>query len=257
MSTGLPSWVPDWRSDYNYNKFQAIKERFIAVRLSEYKASARSFVRIRSIHQGEIGLRGILFSSCAVFGKPNTGQIVYNFDIFKSWTDLVHTTRNLNGSYAKSSSTTYYDAYWQTLCASMLPPQSNLSGIIQFRTTDHSYHQHWYEVWCNANRIEVPSNTTSSNITEAEIHAFSNCVIRATKIRKLFISKEEGWLGLAPMDAEVGDRIAILEGGSVPYILRQKCGQVNGWEIIGDAYVHGIMDGEGWNPDELVDIVLV
>jgi hypothetical protein len=36
------------------------------------------------------------------------------------------------------------------------------------------------------------------------------------------------------MDAEVGDRIALLEGGNVPYILRQKLGQENEWLIIGD-----------------------
>jgi hypothetical protein len=59
------------------------------------------------------------------------------------------------------------------------------------------------------------------------------------------------------MDAEVGDRIALLEGGNVPYILRQKLGQENEWLIIGDSYVYGIMDGEGWKRDQLVDIVLV
>jgi hypothetical protein len=103
----------------------------------------------------------------------------------------------------------------------------------------------------------IASSERLSEVTAAETHAFGNFVFAATAGRKLFISKEEGWLGLAPMQAEVGDRIALLEGGDVPYILRQKLGEENEWEIIGDAYVHGIMDGEGWKPDELVDIILV
>lgn len=77
-------------------------------------------------------------------------------------------------------------------------------------------------------------------------------------MRRLFISKEGEFLGLALMDAEVGDRIALLEGGRMPYILRPKVGrEENEWEIIGDAYVHGIMDGEAWKPNQLIDIVLV
>jgi hypothetical protein len=59
------------------------------------------------------------------------------------------------------------------------------------------------------------------------------------------------------MDAEHGDRIALLEGGNVPYILRPKIGKENEYELIDDAYVHGIMDGEAWKVDDLVDVVLV
>jgi hypothetical protein len=58
----------------------------------------------------------------------------------------------------------------------------------------------------------------------------------------------EEWLGLAPNDARIGDCVAVLAGGRVPYILRNRRkidgSQSGSWELIGDAYVHGIMDGE-------------
>jgi hypothetical protein len=77
-------------------------------------------------------------------------------------------------------------------------------------------------------------------------------------LRKLFVSEDEKWLGLAPMDAKPGDIIALLEGGPVPYILRPMIGKEAGcYELIGDAYVHGLMDGEGWQPDLLQEIVLL
>jgi hypothetical protein len=261
----LPSWVPDWTSDCSYSQFQAINYRFDITHY--YAASAGSSTQIRSIKQGKIALRGILFSSCAAFGKPHTGEIP-NFNAFKLWPDLARIMTDPNRSYANSSSTTYYSAYWQTLCASILPPQSALGGTKLLRTSNHSYGQAWFEAWCNAYGLQIvphsntlPSGTASSDpaseATSAEIYAFANYVFIATIGKKLFISKEEGWLGLAPMHAEVGDRIALLEGGDVPYILRPKLGEENEWEIIGDAYVHGIMDGEGWKPDELVDIILV
>jgi hypothetical protein len=259
VATRLTSWVPDWTSECNYNQFQAINIRF---QLTDYyAASARSSARIRLIKQGKIALRGILFSSCAAFGRPNTGDLWSNFDVFELWPDLARITTDPNRSYANSSSTTYSNAYWHTLCASILPLQSALTGKVKVRTSNHSYGQAWYEAWWNTYIVPdlntSSSDATNPDITAAEIHAFGNFVYCATATRKLFISKEEGWLGLAPMDAEVGDRIALLEGGNVLYILREKSGQESEWEIIGDAYVHGIMDGEGWKPDELVDIVLV
>jgi hypothetical protein len=265
VATKLPSWVPDWTSHCNHDQFQTINIRFHII--DHYAASAGSYAQISSIKQGKIALRGILFSSCAAFGKPVTGEIT-NFDAIRLWSDLARITIDPNRSYANSKSTTYYNAYWQILCASILPLQSALKRPEVLRTSNNSYGQAWFEAWCNAYELPIvpnlntlPSGTASSHptseVTAAEIDAFANAVFLAIIGRKLFISKEEGWLGLAPMHAEVGDRIALLEGGKVPYILRPKPGEENEWEIIGDAYVHGIMDGEGWKPDELVDIILV
>jgi hypothetical protein len=269
VATKLPSWVPDWTSHCSYIQFHAINFRLAITHL--YAASAGSSAQIRSIKQGKIALRGIIFSSCAAFSKPNTGEKL-SFDAIKFWPDLARITTDPNRSYANSRATTYYNAYWQTLCASILSPQSALIGREKLRTSNHSYGQAWFEAWSHArsNAFDfrtvpdsnilpsgTPSSDPTSEVTEAEINAFGNFVYSATVGRKLFISKEKGWLGLAPMNAEVGDRIALLEGGNVPYILRPKLFGENEWEIIGDAYVHGIMDGECWKPDQLVEIILV
>jgi hypothetical protein len=56
----------------------------------------------------------------------------------------------------------------------------------------------------------------------------------------------EHLVGLIPPNARNGDRICILYGCSVPVVLRKhECpDQELYWELVGDAYVHGIMDGE-------------
>ncbi|PQE04506.1 hypothetical protein CJF31_00007327 [Rutstroemia sp. NJR-2017a BVV2] len=53
-------------------------------------------------------------------------------------------------------------------------------------------------------------------------------------------------VGLIPQNAKVGDQICILYGCSVPVVLRRRLGSNKEvyWQLIGDAYVHGIMDGE-------------
>ncbi|KAH8679988.1 heterokaryon incompatibility protein-domain-containing protein [Tricladium varicosporioides] len=58
--------------------------------------------------------------------------------------------------------------------------------------------------------------------------------------RRLFIT-DNGYIGLGPVKMRKGDQICILYGCSVPIVLRK----VNGGVIlVGEAYLHGLMDGE-------------
>jgi hypothetical protein len=74
---------------------------------------------------------------------------------------------------------------------------------------------------------------------------------------RAFVKTRNGCIGFAPLDSKKGDSIAILAGGSVPYILVPKndsesdiAGEGSGtasrdeFTIRGDCYIHGIMDGE-------------
>ncbi|KAF1974397.1 hypothetical protein BU23DRAFT_531979 [Bimuria novae-zelandiae CBS 107.79] len=49
-------------------------------------------------------------------------------------------------------------------------------------------------------------------------------------------------MGLCPRNAKEGDKIVVLYGGSVPYVLRQKAGDT--WAFVGECYVDGLMFGE-------------
>lgn len=55
-------------------------------------------------------------------------------------------------------------------------------------------------------------------------------------------------LGLGPAEARSGDFIVILQGCSVPVILRQSmtgtAPDINSWTLVGACFVHGRMDGE-------------
>ncbi|KAH6663785.1 hypothetical protein EV126DRAFT_436641, partial [Verticillium dahliae] len=54
----------------------------------------------------------------------------------------------------------------------------------------------------------------------------------------------QGFVGLCPPRAVVGDAVAIVLGGTVPHILRAKAGAAAGrWEYVGEAYCEGVMQG--------------
>lgn len=84
--------------------------------------------------------------------------------------------------------------------------------------------------------------------------------IRAATIRRTFFITKKGYLGLGPAKMRHGDQLFILLGSPTPLILRDA-GQrrvprmfsqaeygyrlEDCFEVIGDTYVHGLMDGEG------------
>jgi hypothetical protein len=63
-------------------------------------------------------------------------------------------------------------------------------------------------------------------------------------------------MGLVPRTARVDDVICLLEGAQTPFILRADKSYENGeqntsWKLIGEAYIHGVMDGEAWPPPQI------
>ncbi|KAJ8112001.1 hypothetical protein OPT61_g5537 [Boeremia exigua] len=64
--------------------------------------------------------------------------------------------------------------------------------------------------------------------------------------QSFFITKS-GYIGIGPSRTTAGDQIWVFSGGNVPFVMRgmdedkQECPQL---ALIGDAYVHGVMDGE-------------
>jgi hypothetical protein len=62
----------------------------------------------------------------------------------------------------------------------------------------------------------------------------------ATFRRRLIVTQKQ-YLGLTSEHVEAGDMIAILMGGQLPFVLREVH---NHYILIGEAYIHGIMDGE-------------
>lgn len=62
------------------------------------------------------------------------------------------------------------------------------------------------------------------------------------KTRRLMVT-EDGVVGMAPCRAKPGDVVAILYGCSIPLVLRQGSSEGR-WKVIGEAYVHGHMNGE-------------
>ncbi|RYP50283.1 hypothetical protein DL768_004166 [Monosporascus sp. mg162] len=83
---------------------------------------------------------------------------------------------------------------------------------------------------------------SSSDQTHISQVDWLDAVANSIPGRRFFVTRL-GFIGRGPLGLRVGDVVAVLLGGKVPFILRPSklnCGYI----MIGEAYVHGIMEGE-------------
>ncbi|KAE8445818.1 hypothetical protein EG329_012876 [Mollisiaceae sp. DMI_Dod_QoI] len=69
--------------------------------------------------------------------------------------------------------------------------------------------------------------------------------------KRRFAITDEGYIGLVPLCSEVGDGVYILGGVSVPFVMRRKGSKE--FVLVGDAYIHGVMEGEAAEKVEFPD----
>lgn len=65
---------------------------------------------------------------------------------------------------------------------------------------------------------------------------------------KMLFSTKKRYCGLGPVDMKVGDVVVVLYGGRLPFILRPARNYK--YNLVGYAYVSGIMDGEAVSHSE-------
>jgi hypothetical protein len=98
-----------------------------------------------------------------------------------------------------------------------------------------------------------PPMTLPDAVTSIPLPAFTDWRIAVT---------ERGWVCLVPWCAQIGDKVAVLIGGPTPYLLRSRQieggneDQQGGYTLVGETYVHGLMDGKAMGLGELREIVL-
>ncbi|KAK6823228.1 hypothetical protein RU639_006158 [Aspergillus parasiticus] len=107
-------------------------------------------------------------------------------------------------------------------------------------------------------------DTTDPGAQTLNSNSIRSSIIHATYRRRFFITAH-GRIGLGPASMEKGDCVCMFPGGRTPFVLRRRHLQdrdvlqetsyyrkylvkfPTAYELLGDCYVHGLMDGEGIN----------
>lgn len=236
----LPSWVPDWTTPFPNTVFGSVTT-------AGYQACGNSpnFQRIiynRDNHT--ITLSGYIIDNinqlAQSFPRPiwRPDQISQQQQSTSELAWIQH-IRDLypENSYPSSTDPLFPYVLSRVLVANMVSP-----GV---RAPVH-YVDYFTEYIKHKERIK---KSTADEWNCAEISAEStqavsqwSTAMSVVQSRKLFQTKRL-YLGLAFPRLNVGDQICIFRGFMTPFIIRRRKDSM--YDLVGECYIHGLMDGEG------------
>ena len=208
----LPSWTPDWTLELEATPFMKNEVLDDALSSKIYKASDDYTPSIKLADDlRTLFVRGLVVDTVSKLGEAF--DRLFSPSILGKWHSW--TERELGKRYHQKEPT--HEAFLRTLVADIHVANGRcLRGSAA--------------PWPITNQQDDADSLKSSSLIH---HAVSS--------RGLFLSKQS-YMGLARYDVKKGDKICILHGGQIPFVLRQD-GRYHSFK--GECYVHGLMDGEG------------
>lgn len=268
-----PSWVPDWNaarvteslgySTKAWTLYQA-GGRLVPgqTMFKDYNAST-----LMSDGDQKVTLNGVFFDKIEHLGHINENPTL---DInapkvenqpWASYVELID-KHYMSNEYVNSR-VSIYDAFWNTLLAGR--DESGMAAPTQ----DHS---EVFSLILDATTGKMPSlpgQTYSQrrqkgfytlkslrNRRPAECLDDLRTAFRSAMTMRRFAISRKGYFALVPRGAREGDEIVIFKRACVPFVIRKTLDAISegyGYELLGEAYVHGIMRGEVM---EMADVCL-
>ncbi|ETS77398.1 hypothetical protein PFICI_11272 [Pestalotiopsis fici W106-1] len=217
----LPSWVPDLEAKIDETMLDLAMQWLCIYNL--FDATSGSQLELGNRILNHFRLKGVFVDEISVLMEfKNLGDAAGVVEQLKG---LVTSAFSLQDDYPMGG--TYEDAFWRTLRRDY-SVESNQDGSGAFR-----------------------------RLRPSEFHDMGNVDIRDLYDNEAFCLTKNGLIGVGPAGCRVDDRVYVLFGGKLPFILRsaRRRGKQNCFKYIGPGYVHGIMDGEALetkvDPDDI------
>lgn len=280
---GLPSWVPDWSVPDTTSSIQQPLTKF---RASGSSGHNPNFAQIMS---GKLQVRCQFLDTISTLGKCNSvttpvpddwvatkkdsedsDEALRMLALFSNWINVFGADADTQKYFTGES---MLDVLWQSMSCG-----HHTRGV----EMERRLFMEWYRSTSKVRML--PDNLRSkSHARKLALDAYNSYTMAlggygeptsytapstvGTRNRGGFRAGESvrgesssgfsGYAGMAPKGAQVGDWLVILEGASVPMILRQKVTSSDEWEVVGACYAHGCMSGQVFDSSKCKEIILV
>lgn len=241
---GLPSWVPDWSSQWQENTRWFSKSggysTFTAIFAAAGKTQPDVSFSLRDQSQ-ILHLEGHSFDTVERIAK------CFDIESIKTWHgfrgvymalgSLIRAAWLLQRSNL-SRDINHADAAIRTVVTDM-DTVWNPGMAFTYRRASVSFLHELYR------KYQGDIFTSRRNPSDVEgLHTLSASaldILLRNHRRRLFITKK-GHIGLGPAAMQTGDTVVVICGAELPLVFREDSDGYN--TLIGEAYVDGIMDGE-------------
>jgi hypothetical protein len=279
---GLPSWVPDWNNQcfmsgtmicrrpdplpdpgpcrivFTATKDTLSSPRFLNPRMmpaqtpihDEQRHSA-SFPWPELASVGRyLTLDGYVLDSIVEMGefRPmsfSNGEIVR---LLIDWRNQVAQCSNPDKKHYKITGEPTLDVFYHTMT------MSNVRGFLQdplqeYRTFDETLlalAEQWEIVPPRRRGLMQKlglKGRKERSVVPSMLHGSSVFSASGSSVNRRLVRTGIGYLALVPVHARAHDKIALFRGGAMPLVIRER--RSDGlWDMVGDAYLHGVMMGE-------------
>ncbi|KAE9368220.1 HET-domain-containing protein [Stipitochalara longipes BDJ] len=275
----LPSWAPDWTAarPTSYGDIMMVTRELRYALFDACGKELASATFYSDIPPGVLGYEGVLVDSVLHVGEVHPWKSWSpDSSVLKQWEDLAALEKDPERPYV-TQQCTLKEAFWRTILGDTV-----IMG--QFRGSKYSragpeHENCFWQSWNFTMKSELDEEAKksafmSNNIGTVKIDGGalweSPSIIQvrgsipvAVLGRRFFVTKT-GYIGIGPSKIQEGDEIWVVASCKVPIIAR-KCAGEEGvklitddtifplYTLVGDCYVHGVMDGEktrSWDQDK-------
>jgi hypothetical protein len=253
---GLPSWVPDW-SCYSMNNwsqgqtYTATKDR-----MSDIRDTTSGGVR----DWNAIAISGkvvdtIQCLSTERINTPNEDSLFEGELTAKRQYSWYVEMRDVTDQHVPALYRTGQpkdEALWRTMIGD--------HGLDDVRPAPKEYGD-YYRLWqrmladldnifaSGKQNILPPGFNTEQELSDATVlYTRFNSAFGPFNSNRRFCITKNGYIGMVPPGTRPGDHVCILFGADTPFVIREAREPdevLTSYELVGDCYVHGMMDGEG------------
>jgi hypothetical protein len=235
----VPSWVPDWQRIEPRSEDQAVWDSIL--RRSQcsrlFCADGSRPMVFEVFSNASVRLSGLLVdqvikkSPSSIYQRTQYRDHKHLGDRLRGWRQLCYSSRRLDRDDANS--------YFARLVTNDIYGEVAVDGRLRVRRCSSE------KIGEYRTLLSDLEETYGRNKRRERWEVLWNSFFEACTGRHLFLTAA-GYAGLGPPELQVGDSIYALAGGRKLYVLRPLPGAIRSqtFNLIGDCYVQGFMDGE-------------
>lgn len=254
-----PSWIPDWSIPR-----QTTSLGYLGKWQGVYQAGGDSNLQRTVSQDGKsLAIVGTLFDTVSSFLTPADPSLKDLSNPKSPTSEFITKSIHLaiQHCHPYPSNSGLFDAFWQTLVArkddsGRMKAPSDFAAIFALLIDTVTGSSPSIPDQPNPKRKLTLRNLDSRrpSRTYRQMQVAFEAAVRA----RVFGITAKRFMGLFPRGTKVGDEICIFAGGHIPFLVRRQATS-GSYQLVGECYVHGIMNGEAMQMTglEMRDIDLV
>lgn len=236
----VPSWTPDWTVNMGKEYSSDWTERFKMI--TKYDACGNGVTADYYSTPGVLHIKGLIVETIAALGIRRLGSYkktqAYRNQLLDEMFDIAKPVRTDFYHRYYGQRQTRKEAFWLTMCGGYQDmTRERPEAISEPHIDNYEPFEEW-EAWFRGPR-------TSYHFDNDRSRTVADSIASVSKGRAFGRTAQHGLIGWVPKNSVLGDVVAVLTGGPVPIILRPHGTY---YTVVGDAYIHGLMDGEAIPP---------